>query len=187
MNMDSGTGYGGSPYEYTVAEKKTPAVKAKKIAFIFLYIFWCAGLLLAGAGFKLILPLLALIPISTWILVFLTWRYTQIEYEYSFLSGRLTVSRIMGGRSRRTVTELTIKDLDAVLPYEDEYVDRINAYGAQVTYAAASAPDSPKAYIALWQEDGKKKMLCFEPNEKAIKLMRYYNVTAVTVRKENKA
>ena len=60
--MDQGTGYGGIPYEYTVAEKKTPAVVTKKIIFIACYVLWCAGLLILGAAVKLILPLLALIP-----------------------------------------------------------------------------------------------------------------------------
>lgn len=182
MNIESGMG-SGSPYEYVVAEKKTKTLKMKKLTFILIYVFWCAGLLLVGSTTKLFLPLLAFIPISTWILVFLTWRYTQVEYEYSVFSGNLTVSRILGGRKRKVLTEVKIKDLSAVLPYEDEFVPRIDSFGAKVSVMAASAQDAPNAYIALWDVEGTRHLLCFEPDERILKFIRYYNNSALTLRK----
>ena len=48
MNMETGTGIGGSPFEYAVAEQKTLLLKAKRIALILFYVLWCAALLLLG-------------------------------------------------------------------------------------------------------------------------------------------
>lgn len=182
MNIESGMG-SGSPYELVIAEKKTKTLKMRKLTLIVLYVLWCASLLLVGSMTKLFLPLLAFIPISTWILVFLTWRYTQVEYEYSVFSGTLTVSRILGGRKRKLLTEVKLKDLSAVLPYEDEFIPRIDSFGAKVSVMAASAHDTPDAYIALWDADGTRHLLCFEPDERILKFIRYYNNSALTLLK----
>lgn len=179
--MENGT---FSSYEYVIAEAKTPLLRLKKIGLIIFYVVWTIGLLGAGALTRLIAPLLCFIPLTLWILVFLTWRYTQVEYEYTFLSGQMTVSRILGGRSRKKMLSITIRDFASVLPCEEEYLDRINSYGAQKEFFAASHTDSPNLYAAFWKdEDGKKLLLWFEPDEKALKLLRYYNAPAVTVKK----
>ena len=88
--MDSGFNTSGAPYEYTVAEKKNGKLVFKRITLIALYILWGAVFLFAGFALRIIVPFLALIPLSLWVLVFLTWRLTQVEYEYSFFGGALT-------------------------------------------------------------------------------------------------
>jgi len=107
MNNDSGFGANGAPFEYAVAEAKTKKLKLKKAGLLCAYVLWGAIALIGGAstGF---LPILCFIPLTIWILVFFTWKYTQIEYEYSFFSGKLTVSKILGGRSRKKMTEVMI-------------------------------------------------------------------------------
>lgn len=183
MTTETGTGT-GSAYEYVIAERKTVLLAFKKAALIVLYVLWAITFLLVGAMTRLIAPILGFIPLTLWIIVFLTWRYTQVEYEYSFLSGRLTVSRILGSRSRKKLVTLTIRELSAILPCEEPYLDRINAFGAQKEIFAASHNDSPELYAAMWEEeDGTRRLLWFEPNERAIKILRYYNMSAVTVRK----
>ncbi len=174
----------GSAYEYVIAEKKTASVKIKRVALILLYVAWAVGLLVGGAMLRLIAPLLCFIPLTLWILVFFTWRYTQVEYEFSFFSGELTVSRVLGGRSRKEMAKILIRELAAVVPAEEPYTERINTFGADKEIFAASHTDSPTLYAAMWKEEsGTKKLLWFEPDEKAIKLLQYYNRAAVTVRK----
>ena len=180
MNHDSGFGANGAPFEYAVAEAKTKKLKLKKAALLCAYVLWGAIALIGGASTG-ILPILCFIPLTIWIFVFLTWKYTQIEYEYSFFSGRLTVSKILGGRTRKKITEVTLRDLSAVLPYTDENADRANLYGARNAYFAASSVEAPDLYIALWEdaETKKKNLLCLELNEKAIKIIKYYNMSAI--------
>ena len=184
MTNDYGMG-SGSSYEYVVAEKKTRAVIFKRVALIISYILWVILLIVVGMMIRLIAPLLAFIPLSLWVLVFLTWRLTQVEYELSFFSGKLTVCRILGGRSRKVLCQVMIRQMDQILPYEEEYVAKIEAYGADRTLFAASHTDAPQLYAALWKdEDGKKTILCFEANERALKILRFYNASALT-RKPN--
>ena len=180
--MDSGYSSGGAPFEYTVSEAKNAKLTFKRITLVALYALYVIGVLLAGGTLKLILPMLALIPISLWIIIFFTWRYTQVEYEYSFLSGELTVSRVLGGRSRKKIAELTIRNASAVLPCETEYAARIEAFGGKTIFAASSE-NAPELYAVLYQNgQGEKCVLFIELIDKAVKIMRYYNPSAVTVR-----
>lgn len=180
MNSESGFGANGAPFEYAVAEAKSRSLLIKKIALIAAYVLWTVGLLVVGTIVKLILPILCFIPLTVWIFVFLTWRYTQVEYEYSFFSGHLTVSKILGGRTRKELIGVQIRNIAAIFPYEDANLQRAENYAAETVVFAASSTDAPELYIALWQdkETGKRTMLCFEANEKAIKIMKYYNMSA---------
>ena len=181
MNSESGFGANGSPFEYAVAEAKSRTLTLKKCALIAGYVIYAAAFFLVGSITRLLLPLIALIPLTLWILVFFTWKYVQVEYEYSFFSGKLTVSRILGNRTRKRITEVYIRDLSAVFPYEDANVSRAEQFAADETFFAASSMEAENLYIALWQdtESGKRRMLCFEVNEKALKILRYYNASAM--------
>ena len=182
MNNSSGWSAGNAPYEYIVSEKKTPLLLFKRAALIVFYALWAIGWLLAGVMIKLIVPLLAFIPISLWILVFLTWRYTQVEYEYSFFSGELTVSRVLGGRTRRTLCTIKLRDIELLIPCSsDDAAVRIDRFAPQRVIFAASSEDSPTLFAALFKnEDGTSTALYFEPDEKARKIVRYYNATAIS-------
>ena len=182
MNNSSGWSAGNAPYEYIVSEKKTPLLLFKRAALIVFYALWAIGWLLAGVMIKLIVPLLAFIPISLWILVFLTWRYTQVEYEYSFFSGELTASRVLGGRSRRTLCTIKLRDIELLIPCSsDDAAVRIDRFAPQRVLFAASSEDSPTLFAALFKsKDGTPTALYFEPDEKARKIVRYYNATAIS-------
>ena len=171
-------GSAGVPFEYTVSQKKTAALVGKRISLILFYIFWTVGLLLLGFSFGLIVPFLALIPLSVWIWVFLTWRLTQVEYEYSFFAGKLTVSRILGGRSRRVLCEIPLRHLISIRPCTEDAIARAESFGAKKPILAASSIDSPELYVALWEEDGERGVLYFEPIEKALKIIKNHNMSA---------
>ena len=180
MNTDSGLGSNSTPYEYTVSEQKGRSLLFKRIALITIYVLWAFAWVILGAALRIIAPLLAFIPLTLWMLIFFTWRYTQVEYEYSFFSGILTVSRVLGGRSRRTLTEVTLRDLESVCPCNDENAARIDGFLAEHTVFAASSAQSDGLYAAMWNdEESGKQILYFEPNEKALKIIRYYNVSAL--------
>ena len=182
MNNSSGWSAGSAPYEYTVAEKKTRTLCFKRVALIALYVLWVIGWLLAGVMIKLIVPLLAFIPISLWVLVFFTWRLTQVEYEFSLFSGEMTVSRVLGGRSRRVLCTVKLRDVELLIPCSvDEAAVRIDRFAPQRVIYAASNEDSPALFAALYKnDDGIPTALYFEPDEKARKIVRYYNATAIS-------
>ena len=125
MNSDSGFGSSGAPFEYTVAEAKNKALKTKKTLLIAGYILY---VLVVFAILSSINPyLIALVPISLWVIVWLTWRYTQVEYEYSFFSGALTVNRILGNRWRKKLMEVRIQNFSTVFPFEEANMSKLES------------------------------------------------------------
>ncbi len=182
MNYESGFGANGVPYEYTVSEKKDAKLIFKRITLISLYVLYAVALLVAGMLIKLIVPMLALVPLTLWILIFFTWRLTQVEYEYSFFAGVLTVCRVLGGRSRKRLCEITIRNLSGVYACDDGGQPRIDAFQPEKVVFAASSENAPALCAALWtDEDGTRCALFFEPNEKAVKILKYYNMSAVNL------
>ncbi len=187
MNRDLNVNSGGAPFEYVVAKAKTASLWFQRATLIGIYIIWTLALFLLGGAVRLFVPFLALVPLSLWVLVFFTWRLTQVEYEYSFFAGELTVSRLLGGRTRRELCSVAIRSFDYILPYEGKYVSRIESFSANKTIFAASRESSPAVYVALWcDEDGRRYALFFEPNEKALRILRYYNMSALTLRESDR-
>lgn len=168
-------------YEYSV----TPPIKGKrrrlKILLIAAYIVYCAVLLLTVMTVgKLFLPLFALVPLTLWIIIFFTWRYTNPEYEYSITSGVLTFARIFGGRSRQKVFEQTVKQMETIAPLSKTYSHKIDEYRPTRVYEGSSSHDSPDAYFALFEnENGERCVYYFEATDRALKVLRHYNVKTV--------
>ena len=181
MDSNSGLGSSGAPFEYTVAEAKNKALKTKKLLFIVAYVAYVGIVFGIGTMTKILLPFLCFIPLSLWFIIWMTWRYTQIEYEYSFFSGTLTVNRILGGRARKKMLEMRIQNFSAIFPANEANQSKIEAFAANNTIFAASAADAENLWVALWDdaESGKHCALYFEPNEKAVKILKYYNASAM--------
>ena len=179
MNSDSGFGSSGAPFEYTVAEANNKALKTKKTLFIVAYVLY---VLVVFAILSSINPyLIALVPVTLWMVIWLSWRFTQVEYEYSFFSGELTVNRILGNRTRKNLAKVRIQSFSAVFPATELNQSKIEAFAVEKTIFAASAATAENLWVALWEdaENGKHCALYFEPNEKAIKILKYYNASAM--------
>lgn len=177
----------GIPFEYTVSEQKGPTLIKKRIALLATYAVCAIALLLIGIAVSAPPALIVIIPLTLWPIIALSWRITQVEYEYSYFDGRLTVSRILGGRSRKALAEVAIKSLAAVYPCDDEYIARAEQYRADKIIFAASSQDAPNLCVALWQdEEDTKHALYFEPNEKAARILRHENYTATTALRQQK-
>jgi hypothetical protein len=81
-----------STYEFAVRQRKEGRWRAARIALIALYIGFPVAIMIFGAVNKVLLPLLALTPVATWMLVFATWRFVDIEYEYMSFSKMKTTT-----------------------------------------------------------------------------------------------
>ncbi|MBR4296404.1 MAG: hypothetical protein IKT56_06190 [Clostridia bacterium] len=168
-------------YEYSVAQKIEGKWVFKKIGMIFLYIAFVIFWFVFGFVTKLF-PVMALIPLTLWILVFITWRYVKVEYEYSIISGLFTLSNVYGNRSRKKVVEFKIKDCCLIAPLKDSE-EKIASYAPEKVYSGRSSVSSRDTYVALVDIDGKKTAVYFEATEKALKICQFYNASATTVTK----
>lgn len=178
-----------STYEFVVAQKAEGRFLFRKILFMSLYILYIAVFLTVGLVTRIAVPLLALIPVTVWIISFFTWRYTNVEYEYSMTSGVLTFTEIYGGRSRKKIAEFRIKDAIAILPLDDEATAKqVERFNPIVNYCAIPSKEARDTYVLLCVDEsvkiggkGRHVAFTFVATGQALKIMKYYNPTATVV------
>ena len=176
-----------STYEFVVAQKSEGKWRLARIGMVLLYVCFVLGTLLAGISLN-VLPPLALVPVFTWMLVFFTWRYVSVEYEYSITSGELIFSKIFGNRSRRTVLKLMLRDAVRIAPLDHaEEAAKATAYRPEREFSAISSQYANDIYFILFEyQTGKEKhraILYFEATQKALQICRFYNPSATVVTK----
>ena len=174
-------------YEYSVEHyKKDPKLRLKKTLLVIFYVVYCFALIFVVAFAKagvLAAPLMALIPVTCWIIAFFTWRYAKPEYEYSMTSGVLTFSVIYGNRTRKKKFDTRIAQADTIAPYSVSAKSDIEKYAPQTTYMGVSSLYSPDAYYMLFETaDGKRCVYYFEATDKALKILRFYNPKTVVTK-----
>lgn len=177
-----------STHEFAVAQKTEGKWLLARIALIAFYVIYPLTLVLFGMKFSLIVPLLCFIPLSLWMIVFLTWRFVSVEYEYSVVSGTLTFSKIFGGRSRRKVFEMTIRDAVLIAPLSDESAAaRGKAYAPEREFMGASSLSAPDVYFMLFELNDKKNgekrraIYYFQATQKMLSICHYYNPSATVL------
>ena len=173
-----------STHEYVVSPKKQPIWRLKRALMLLTYAAYVTTLLIVGLNTKLLVPMMALIPLSTWIIVWLTWRYVSVEYEYSLTGGVMTLNKILGGRSRKKIADIRIKEMTLVAPFEGDVIAQAERYAPERTVDFTSDLQKPEVYFALYEtEDKRRGILYFEATEQALRILRYYNSQAVNIRR----
>lgn len=181
-----------STYEYAVAQRIEGKWILARIGMLLLYFCFVLAWVAVGFHFRIVVPLLALIPITTWMLVFITWRFVSVEYEYSLTSGELTFSKIYGNRSRRTVLRFHLRDAVRIAPLEDEQeAAKATQYAPELEFCAVSSMRAPDIYFALFEheykEHGKvqkrRAIFYFEATTRALGVCLFYNPSSTVMRK----
>lgn len=167
-------------YEYVITPKADSKRTLKKLLFIALYVVFVIAWLIFGVVTGLA-TLLALIPVTLWMLIFATWRYVNIEYEYSVASGVITFSKIYGGRSRKTVYTLDVRQIEELLPLGHHFTERrLDDFDPQIEVSFLSSSESEQAYVALYaDENGDKCAVYLEVLPMLMKSLKLYNSAVV--------
>lgn len=175
-------------YEYAVPQKKTRAVSFRRGLLVASYVLFVLIMLALAMMTPLGAALVSLMPFGLVALIFLTWRYTSVEYEYAITSGEMTVSKIYGGRTRRELTCFRLRNCTMIAPATDRlWAERAELFPADERISALSAPDAPDAYFAAYEnEDGSRGIVYFEATQKALRICHFYNASATTLTKCSK-
>lgn len=178
-----------STYEFVVAQKAEGRFLRRRILFVLMYFAYVATFLTVGIITRIGIPLVALVPVTTWIIIFFTWRYVQVEYEYSITSGILVFTEIYGGRSRKKMMEVHIKDATAILPIDDPKTEaQVDRFAPEIVYNAIHTKKAEDTYVMLFTDEtdkvrgkGKNIAFTFVATTQALKVLKYYNPLATTV------
>lgn len=166
MNSE-GFGSNGSAFEYVIPREGRYQT-VRRIILLSAYALWVILFFTVGVLTRILLPCLALIPISVWILSFFTWRFSKKEWKLGFFTGKLTVTRQFDGKNKKEIVKVAMKDLKAVRPYTAKDKTLLTQSKQTLIATRNGAPEG--AYLALWEGHA----LVFEANEKALKIIKYY-------------
>ena len=174
-------------HEVTTHQKICGTLRLKRAILILFYVSYVLAALVLGIATKIIAPLLAFIPITVWLLIFITWRYTDIDYEYSMTSGFLSFAKIYGSKSRKAVFEVQIKAMSLIAPYNDAYYEKVRSYSPEVEYYALSSKEADNTYFALFENSqGKKAIFIFEADPRSLSIFKFYNPSATVIERSQK-
>ncbi len=121
------------------------------------------------------IPMLgAFVPLITWALVYFTWCFVSIEYEYTIDGGVMTMREVFGNRYCRTLARERISSMSRIAPYAGDYGKEADSAGGKRIYGVSSM-SGPDVYFAVCGDT----VLFFEAAEKTLKVIRYYNPEVV--------
>lgn len=173
--------------EYAVDKKVEGKVLMLRILLILGYIaFSLFYFLFFTMGPVKIVMLIAFLPVFLWMLIFFTWRYTDITNEYTIISGgRFTFSQIFGNRSRKTVLETQVQDWSLIAPMSDPQYAAKAKENIDKIYDARSSESAPNGYFGIFKnESGQTCAVYFNATVKTLDILRWYNKTALIYNKD---
>ena len=166
--------------EYTVEQKAEGKNLRKRILLVCLYLFFGLGV----SGFFLfgpikIWPIGSIMPVLTFILVGLTWRYAALEHKYEVANAKFRVSEIYGRKKQETVFENLVSELSIIAPMTDEYREQWEKADRILDYRGSK--NTPDAYFVRLDKDGTSTVVYFEAINKMLKVMKFYNAKGTVV------
>ncbi len=170
----------GQTYEKLVRQKAVGRLRAQRIGAIFGYLIWIGlGLsLLLRLGFSILL--LCLFPLSTVILILVTWKYVCVEFEYVLVSDCLFLSKIYGRKTRKAILEADLKHLLLAAPYTDEQSSKAEALSPATVIHAQADPNGDDVWLMVFEAEGGKRILLYlDADETMIRFLRHANPRAV--------
>lgn len=164
-------------YERVLKKKRLKSVILAVSLYALILFVWL--IVIFGVG-RFDPALILLAPISTLAVVLITWKYTRVEYEYSFVGGTFTFSKIYGGRSRRCVLEVEIRSLKEIFPYNEETAKKIENITDKTLIKGIPSGSSQNPCVLSF-EDNKEKAVFFilDCDGRSAKILKFYNPSAV--------
>jgi len=164
-------------YEYTVDQKGEGKWRLIRILMILAYLIYCAVYFLI-IYISRIIPLGALIPVTLWIIVYFTWRYTKPSYKYEIESGALTYTVLYGAKTKRVKFTTRIHDARMIAPIGDVMAAARGERIAKIYNGAAQNSDTD-VYGMMFEKDGKTCIFRFKATRDGLRAFRYYNAGTV--------
>ena len=159
---------------YGVEKKKAGKYRLSRVLMLCAYALFVSGFV----GFFIsmnILPIIAIVPVLTYILVLATWRFVSIEYEYCILDGEFRMLKLYGSKSMRELCRVRVSAMKAIAPYSGEYKATADAIKAENRIESVSSMSAPDVYYAIFEDNGEDCVVFFEVTEKTLKVLKYYN------------
>ena len=98
----------------------------------------------------------------------------NIEYEYCVTNSEMDVDKIINRKKRKRIASVKFTEMEIMAPVGDSrFSGQENAAFAQVHMTAKSEND-PDAYYIIYDDNGKRTKLVFNPTQKMIDSAKFF-------------
>lgn len=150
--------------EQLVKRKKIPSDYVKVALCLIAAIVIVAVMLVSVA--TVISPFVFLIGILLILFLNKLRETINIEYEYCFTNGVLDVDKIIAANRRGRMTDINAREIELMGTKKNpEFIRNTEDRNVEKIYACTSVNDDDVCFI-IYETDGKRKMLLFNPNDK---------------------
>ena len=164
-------------HEYTVAQKHEGKWRAYKWLMLAGYVVFAVAYFLV-AYLSRFIPIVAVLPLFLWILVYFTYKYVNPEYKYKITEGHLHFYRVFG-KSEKEIIKIKLIDAMYIMPLEDA-IDKIRDVEPKKTYSALPSQVCSDSYIILYKnEQDVPCAFMFKVTADGLKSLRFYNKNTV--------
>lgn len=173
--------YDNSYYEHIVKQKREGGLLLKKIALIAAYLILLilpAFLILRFCPPFFWVPFFLVIITIVVIAYLMTWKYTNVEFEYSICGDSITFINIYGKKTRKGKLSIKIKDFSEIGKYTDAAEKHLDNVMIEKDYLFISSLDAEHLYYGLFEDDGERCIVYFECTDKALSSLKKYNPSA---------
>ena len=169
--------YANNYTEYAVTQKAEGKNLTNRLLLILLYTVYSVVFAVFFLAGPVKIPMLvALLPVTLWIIIFFTWRFVSVEHEYMLASGVMTFVDIYGGRQRKALFACPVKEMREIAPLRP--TTQLNA--KTVIDMRGSVKSADSYYFIINDRAGNSTAVLFEATSSAVQIMKYYNSATVT-------
>lgn len=113
--------------------------------------------------------LLGLVPFFA---IYFLYPYTKIEYEYIFVTGELTIDKIISQRRRKRVIALDMANIEMIADLSGHYLDGQMGNNHIKKYDFSSGEKDRKLFGVLCSVAGDTRVYIIEPSAKLIEAIK---------------
>ncbi len=162
-------------YERVLKAQKVSTKLWQKVMMIGIYLLLLTVWLIIIVRVGISASLLMLIPLSVITVVLLTWKYTSVEYEYSFAAGHFTFSRIYGSSKRKAIYDTELTNLVAFTAYSEKAADSLNVHKIINAIPDATAQNP---VICTFEENEQRTAVILDCDEMTLKILKFFKGSA---------
>ena len=157
-----------------IVKVKNAKQTAKLVSTVIAYVIYLAVWVLAG----ILNPESSILifiggVLSCALIVFISFKYLFVEYEYSFCFSSLSVAKIYGKRTRKSLIHTEMSDLLIIAPATDENIQKAERFEPERRIIAVSSERADDIWLCVTGgKDEPRVLIFFEADERSLSILR---------------
>ena len=166
-------------YDKIVKVSDEGIVRLKRVLAVIGYaLFFSVWLIFAMKNRDIFVPVTVAGILCTIILILRSWKYFDVEYEYSIWYGNFELAKIYAKKKRKNLLSADIKEFLLIAPATEEYVNKAKHFEPKNTYYAVSSKNAENLWILVTGgKDEPRNLVFFEADERSLAMLRQANPT----------